>query len=172
MEPPKLGSFSSEHEKRDAVHVAILPVKAGCHLWPGERVSLDSHQCARRDNSPEWNGVVDPFLTQKIELGQWFWLCLRPGSITSLRHDWTHPQIPAAVVTNDHAAWGERMLRQFTDEWGIGYGELLDAIAAGEVYCFGDDSHPYIQDHPELFSYVEAIVGRAIPKTTTFRCAC
>lgn len=83
---------------RDAIHIAVAPVVAGEWLEPSQRVYLE-HGMA-------WSyhlkfvvkpvGIVDPFLGVSVEKGQRFWLYLFPGSITSLRHDWTHP----AFVTN------------------------------------------------------------------------
>lgn len=87
---------------RDAVHIAVAPVVAGESLRPGERVSFDSNGEAVGDEAFSI-GIVDPFLADRVVVkGQRFWLYLYPGSITSLRHDWTHPafrdggEVPAA----------------------------------------------------------------------------
>jgi hypothetical protein len=76
---------------RDAVHVAIAPTTAPCELHPGQHV--DQH------GNPEGPGVVpvgivDPFLREPVRVGQRFWLFLYPNTVTSLRHEWTHPAFP------------------------------------------------------------------------------
>ena len=88
--------------ERDAIHIAVAPVVAGESLDPSERVYMKwgeawSHHPLDREKVV---GIVDPFLEVSIEKGQRFWLYLFPGSITSLRHDWTHP----AFVTNPELA--------------------------------------------------------------------
>lgn len=64
---------------RDAVHVAVVPVTATRELRPGEHLA---------------SGVVDPYLTRPVRPGERYWLFLYPGTVTSLRHVWTHPDFP------------------------------------------------------------------------------
>jgi len=73
-----LGS-SPAHSGRDAVHVAVIPILALREMRPGERLQ---------------NGIVDPFLAAPVPAGSWFYLCLYPGTVTSLRHVWAHPNFP------------------------------------------------------------------------------
>ena len=75
-EPTKLGYHPFADAGRDAVHVAIIPMRAIRRMMPGERLQ---------------NGVVDPFLTAPVEPRELFLLCLYPGTITNLRHVWSHP---------------------------------------------------------------------------------
>jgi hypothetical protein len=35
-----------------------------------------------------------------VKEGEEFWMFLPPGSVTGLRHEWTHPAIACAVPTN------------------------------------------------------------------------
>jgi hypothetical protein len=89
-----IGQLIDETAKRDAIHVAIAPVIAAQRLEPGQRVGL-----VKKGNSELVGfgpgiasvGIVDPFLPHAVEEGQHCWLFLFPGSVTSLRHEWTHP---------------------------------------------------------------------------------
>ncbi len=85
----RLGQLPGEHERRDAIHIAIAPVIAAEMLQPGEHVGplVTGRFCGVSDPI----GIVDPFLSDPVEEGQTFWLLLYPGTITSLRHSWTHP---------------------------------------------------------------------------------
>lgn len=80
-----IGTLATEADGRDAVHIAVAPIVAPCDLRPGEHV--DEH--GRPGTNPV--GIVDPFLQEPVRAGQRFWLFLYPNSVTSLRHEWTHP---------------------------------------------------------------------------------
>lgn len=96
---PRLGQIIEDGDRRrDAIHIAIAPVTAAERLTPGQHVGL-----VKRGNlelvgpCDRAIGVVDPFLTEDVEPGQRFWLFLYPGTITGLRHVWTHPAFTAAA---------------------------------------------------------------------------
>jgi hypothetical protein len=73
----KVGERPPADAKRDAIHVAVYPaVNVGKEpLQPGEWMK---------------DGVVDPFLAAPVMPGERYWLFLYPGSISSLRHVWSH----------------------------------------------------------------------------------
>ena len=85
--------------QKDAIHIAVVPVIATEELYPGQEIGLVEWQGANEDfqhtrfagASLKPIGIVDPFLKEPVKMGQKFWMFLNPGSITSLRHDWTHP---------------------------------------------------------------------------------
>ncbi|MDY3553899.1 hypothetical protein R5W24_003013 [Gemmata sp. JC717] len=86
-----IGRLIDGDEGRDAVHVAIAPTTAPCELRPGQHVDP-------RGN-PEGPGVVpvgivDPFLREPVPAGRRFWLFLYPNTVTTLRHEWSHPAYP------------------------------------------------------------------------------
>ena len=94
-EQTTLGKLIGPDAGRDAVHVAVAPCKVvGVSLLPGQRARLvdgstDLVQAAY--HGQEWHGIVDPFLDEAVSEGQWVYLCIRPGTITGLRHVWKHP---------------------------------------------------------------------------------
>ena len=90
---PTLGELTAVNEfRRDALHIATISATAVQRLSPGQHVGWTSSETARQAGPAKRNvGIVDPFLKNDVEPGQRFWLCLYPGSITSLRHVWGHP---------------------------------------------------------------------------------
>ena len=88
-----LGTIITPEEKRDAIHLAVIPVQATEQFFPGDHVTTEGDQ-AYACSSNESVGIVDPFLTERVAKGQWFWLIIKPREITSLRHVWAHPHFP------------------------------------------------------------------------------
>lgn len=90
METLKLGEIIEPGEAvaRDCIHVAVAPVVAGQLLSPGERVGfLDDGRVGICGNNI---GIADPFLADDVQPGERFWIFLYPGTITGLRHMWSH----------------------------------------------------------------------------------
>lgn len=85
---PNLGNLVQEPARRDAIHIAVAPVEAGYDLQPGEHVGIEHGKAV---SHVETIGIVDPFYKGTVHRGERFWLFLYPGTITSLRHVWTHP---------------------------------------------------------------------------------
>ena len=193
MNDLKLGEIITTEQQRDAVHVAVVPVIAGEDLEVGMHVGLvpgstDTVMCA----SPKIDsiGIVDPFLSCGVDKGQRFWLFLYPGTITSLRHDWSHPafQAKAGFTAEDRDASMEWMRafaaqhcepyrddRQFTAEDLIAAG--FDFLKHGDRYVQqGSDS---LRDHSsasEFWHHFERITGMQVPDykrgDSPFCCTC
>lgn len=102
MSELNIGKLITEPQRRDAIHVAVMPATSMAILKPGERVGLIDDG-TRSPGSPrtvgtsakEKIGIVDPFLTSPVAPGKQFWVFLMPNTVTSLRHQWVHPAIPA-----------------------------------------------------------------------------
>ena len=79
-------------DERDAIHIATAAVFALEDLNPGDHVGFttkDNDKMGRSEIAPL--GIVDPFLPKPVKKGERFWVFLYPGTIQSLRHNWTHP---------------------------------------------------------------------------------
>jgi hypothetical protein len=78
---------------RDAIHVPIMPVIALEVLNPGDKVGLkktgEVFGASKARTKPV--GVVDPFLTAPVKVGEKFHCWIKPATVHKLWHEWTHP---------------------------------------------------------------------------------
>ena len=95
MEQAKLGQLLSGNEGRDAVHVCVIPVQAAQTLLPGQRVTVKNGRAWIINGPP--TGIVDPFLDVAcVYKDEWCYILPMPGTITNMRHVWSHPDFPTA----------------------------------------------------------------------------
>jgi hypothetical protein len=180
-----LGTIIGPNEKRDAIHLAVMPVVAGTRLYPGRDVRVAEGKAWPTSRSGGI-GIVDPFLDCFVEEGDHFWLVIYPRKINSLRHVWSHPDLPEepgvevpppAQDKNREAS--EKWLREFVKNSDCpDYETVIQAAANGEgdgEYLFfgGQDAHGDIP--PEFWDHVEVVTGRKIAKENRadwFSCSC
>ena len=96
----KLGEIlaSNSEAKRDAIHVGVVPVRAGGVLRPAQKVKVRADGLAHPALPTErFTGIVDPFLFDQVGMGDLFWLLMAPGEVNSLRHDWDHEDLRPEV---------------------------------------------------------------------------
>jgi hypothetical protein len=176
-----LGNLIGPEEKRDAIHLAVEPVIAGHELKPGESIVLSNGRavCAHRG---EATGIVDPFLSRRVQGGERFWMILLPRTITSLRHVWSHPAFPEEGMVEVTEATikidAENWLRKFASDAGLSFLALLRGaeahIISGDDICFGHDLD-YSEDWDEFWIQYELYTGKSVGRENRgsfFRCAC
>lgn len=100
-----IGTILTEDYERDAIHIAMFPVISTDILLGGDSVALESYNengvvYRVSGSDPRRIGIVDPFLDSRVNPGQKFWVFLLPNTVTSLRHDWTHPAFNTKVSAN------------------------------------------------------------------------
>lgn len=184
---PNLGQIlSNAWQRRDAVHIAIIPVEAGVKLQPGQHVDIGSNGKAHAALRGESVGVVDPFLKVEVKEGEFFWLMLNPGSITSLHHEWTHKIFPsdvASMASAEEKIESEVWLSDYIGEWykdgdyntrvPMLKEEIDSILKGGGCTIYGREEH----DVPSEFWYhMERLTGRTFSPehrdSTYFSCTC
>jgi len=93
-----LGTKIDSNQARDAVHVACMPIQLQHDSKPGTHVGINSE--GKADTSVSQTiGILDPFIDEEyLNVGDWVWLMLYPRTITSLRHEWTHPVVDTVKI--------------------------------------------------------------------------
>ena len=174
-----------EQNQRDAIHIAIVPIKARNNLQPGQRVGVtpDGEWAGTPGGLfSEAVGIVDPYMEQRVLGGQTFWLCLFQGSVHTLRHEWTHPCFPGTVSDKPRIS-GEQMMaeqrvRAFVAQecsWRT-YEEFLDeakdAVSMGHGIQMGNNES--VNTYDELLQDIGILTGIDVSdkEGPWFRCAC
>lgn len=176
-----LGQIITTEQDRDAIHCAVAPIIAAQRLSPVEHVAIEGGKAVRTGTKI---GVVDPFLKQSVEKGEKFWMFLYPGSIKSLRHEWTHPafndEVRITVNTSKKASeewmteWAMRHMGDdyYSDEQRSPQDALRAAIEAGENMSVGphEDARDHIDN--EWWNHWEIITGKTGQRGEYFSCGC
>lgn len=197
LQPTDVGKLvKHQHYGRDAIHIAVLPVVAETDLLPSQKIHAvwceDSERyiSARHQKA---TGIVDPFLPEKVEKGQRFWMFLNPGSIRGMRHDWSCP----VFSHEEGSALADRAVersRRYMEKLGKAFGEygrkesvegLIEAghqvKSTGDIFGFGYDL-PYKfkskeGDYADFWKHWEVLTGEEKPsgwlgECTPFACSC
>ncbi len=167
-----LGKIITGDAGRDAVHIAVAPVVSDQTVYPGQRIGFiegGNGKVARLQ--PELTiGIVDPFLTGCVLPGNRFWMYLYPGTITSLRHEWTHPAFdaPRAIQPiSEIQAESKDWIQGFAKRVGLSYDDLIQAakewIELGEYINRGSLlSGERVPE--EFWDHYEIVTGEVVPE--------
>lgn len=192
-----LGSVIDESQKRDAIHLAVIPATANERLLPGDHVSYDETGLSERTKVGEGVGIVDPFLIEALRPGDRFWLVVYPRQISSLRHVWEHPAFPPSGETEPVAEPSPGITRADSEEWlrqlAVRAAGGLDDGADGDGWdrytfdCFirdlqnGDGEYVVLHGRDndissiphETWLHLSNYLGREVaPRATHFSCTC
>lgn len=178
-----LGTIIDDQQKRDAIHLAVLPVMAGARLKPGQEIALTDGLA-----TPQAGGmlIVDPFLRAPAMPGERFWAVLKPRLVTSLRHVWTHPDLPseeiAPVVAGTfdlEKAKARAVIESIAEQCDVDSAD--DLIWGAESYLKRDDymceggRWEGVSLPDEFWPAFEVLTGRKVPdenRGSFFSCSC
>lgn len=175
----KLGQLIEGVANRDAIHVAVAPVKANGRLEPGQRVGFmpDSREVVTA-NAERFIGIVDPFLQESVQPDQRFYLWLFPNTVSGMRHQWTHPDFDGPTL-------------EASIKWVTDFAALIDQTyssvmeAAGQYVQGGYDRYTYDNTESykgyydrwaEFWPHYERITGKKVDddekEACPFTCSC
>lgn len=188
-----LGKKITTPQKRDCIHIAVIPVVLHDEYgYRGGQIGFRRDGKVSED-ADDLIGVLDPFLTEDVGSGDTVWMYLKPGSITSLRHDWTHPGIPEEKPVYDQAtadlvadakgilATGHpsgKWMHDYALELDLDYDELIDAgrdFIAHEGYLSKGSKFEGVTLNPDFWIHFENITGEKAPQEkrgSFFSCSC
>jgi len=174
-----LGQLLKPDDKRDAIHIAVAPVVCvDSNLIPGAHVGFVKGETPSNDEAVSAHaekklGIVDPFLRESVKRGERFWMFLYPNTITSLRHDWSHPAFECDVQHSREEI--DKMSRIV----GIRYERMMAAAAEyleNDEYCHMGDNEDYNGvDFEQFWKHYEIVTGKKVnqdKKYCFFSCAC
>lgn len=176
MKPTEVGKLIEDPAQlRDAIHVAVLPVVASVRVHAAQDVGL-------RDGAVSLEGphvgIIDPFLKRPVFPGERCWLFMYPQTITSLRHDWTHPALEPEKPTPTKAV-SEAWLRGYAERFDVTFDVLIAACKDQAEGGFGHRLPSDVPDEafdPLLWLHYANVSGDEIDEDTRtsspFWCGC
>ncbi len=170
-----IGTKPGEEAVRDAIHIAVVPLIAGEKLERAEPVTIIGGKAMRPTDNAKMVGLVDPWLHIGVLPGERCWVFLEPGSITSLRHDWTHP----ALEEHDHAmAWMETYAADVKKSVQVIIDSATRYIEShGTEHNHGGSENEGLYVPEEFWHYWELITGKKYSQISEygdhfFSCSC
>ncbi len=176
MSDVTLGVVPPANSERDAIHVAVIPMRASELLRPGQRVGVIENGVA--GPSQKAIGIVDPYLTDVVPKDGMFWMALLPGTVTGMRHEWQHPAFPvvrpAAVDDMD----AERL---FAESVAAQCGKTLAALMEdaeryveyGEYEYDNSERYKQVDDWERFWRYFTKVTGKESSTSwAPYTCSC
>jgi hypothetical protein len=179
-----VGTILKEDIGRDAIHIAVMAVRAAHYLDPGEHIGLENGLAT--SDAEKLLGIVDPYLKDPVKKREMFLMHLYPRTIQSLKHVWAHPDIPEKPepTTEENAGLSEEQiaakeyLTDFAESIGRTYQQLIEAatdyIQSGETWS-GGSGFEGLSCGDEFWDHYEKITGvRVDPneRSSFFSCSC
>lgn len=172
----QLGQLITNKQYRDAIHLAIAPAIANGVFKPGQHVKHIGDGVYDKCDPWESVGIVDPFLIHPTKKNDTFWLCLKPHSITTIRHVWCHPNAPdedGTVTDQDYA-----LLAITAEICGRSYNGLIADMNAfadnGDWIYENSESYKDVSDWNPVWKAWERATGNQAPDNAwgPYTCSC
>ncbi len=181
MSETLLGQLAPKDASRDAIHIACAPVTSDVTIYPGEHLYLVEGssdkvrpvRLSRSSGTPATVGISDPYLKVSITAGQLFWLCLYPKTVTSLRHEWTHPAFkfePSAELSELEKS--KIWLTKYADDCGVDYEQMMNAIKNDDYINMGENENYKGMYSDDFAKHCSIVLGVDKDYYPPFSCSC
>src|SRR6266516_1374787 len=130
MKMNTIGQILKEKQEKDAIHVAIAPVIANQRLNPGEHIGFIYDDKKTVGITAHTIGIVDTFC-----------IFLYPNTITSLRHDWTHPEF---IKETSSEVKSKKWITNWAAEYNLTYEEVIE-FGRNQDFFLGEDCYDNIK---------------------------
>jgi hypothetical protein len=181
-----VGKILQEDIGRDAIHIAVVAVKAAHYMDAGEHIGLKEGKATTQ--AAKLVGIVDPYLQEGVERNQLFLMHLYPRTITSLKHGWTHPDLPENIevplVVDENVGLSaaqikaKEYLADFADQLDRSFDELIlaatDYLQKGDCWR-GGSSFESVSIDDTFWSNYEIYTGTRVgegERDSFFSCSC
>lgn len=189
MSDIKLGELVTEEVERDAIHIAIVPVRATETLRPGQHIGLQpgSELFVGKSFKPHI-GIVDPFLKKPVKKDDIFYMCLYQNTVTGMRHHWLHPsfsEAPKAVEITKVKSEEDLLKEEFAmiaNQADVTYNRLYEAFenyAEYGEYTYNGSNESYSSVSSidrerawEIFEILSGKVNNQAYSPMPFSCSC
>ena len=118
-----LGRTPLELNDKDAIHVAIVSVRAACAIEPGTKCGLNEFKEAVPNSKGV--GIADPWRRSLIKTGEVFWLLLNQDEVPNVKHVWEHPTAEFGLPTREVKL--NPTLVGYAKDLGVTYEQLMEA---------------------------------------------
>lgn len=169
---------NSPNVRRDAVHVAVNPITATQRLRRGQRIKVvNVVETIPSKADEDYTGIVDPYLDKPVvNEGETFYLWLKPGSITSLVHSWTHKDLDADTVVESPKEKSTKWIEGYAKTLGFSGDALItyaDSYLKFGNYVNTGEMQLYLDD--EFWDHYEVVTGNKVDENkrySFFTCSC
>lgn len=172
------GGIAKGINRQDAIHIAVLLVKATYDLFPGDKVRVQREGdwwVAVPGGDIEPLGLADPFIDGLILKGTTFYVFVYPNTVMNMTHSWVHP----AMGGKDEA---KARFEKHAKELGVSYEDLLGAAGRAnsygqfEVEQNGEDQRDYMMslDLKEFWFDFATLTGEQVlnDEHYVYSCSC
>lgn len=169
---------------RDAVHVAVVSLKAACPMYAGDPVIWHEKDKSVKvlDSCLSPIGIVSAFMKTGCQEGDLVWIMLYPNTVTGMTHHWSHPDFDFPAEELVEFGLTKQSAQVFVNSMAETLRvepdylvELATSYCGHQSGCWGNDDYQASPEDWEMFWKAYSVLTgnpRPTENRVPFRCAC